>query len=83
MDGSATVDLCAVYHQPPRQNLIGHLWAARMDLLPRDCGPSARRPLPLRLIQLIDLCNYGSLRCTAIEDAQRNSIFSLKSAACP
>ena len=83
MDGSAIVDLCVVHHQPPRQNLIGHSGAARMDLLPRDCGRSVRRPLPLRLFQLIDLCNYGSLRCTEIEDALRNSIFSLKSAACP
>jgi hypothetical protein len=83
MDGSVIADLCVVYHQPPRQNLIGHPWAASMGLRPRDCGRSVRRPLPLRLFQLIDLCNYGSLRCTAIEDALRNSICSLKSAACP
>jgi hypothetical protein len=38
MDGSAIVDWCVVYHQPPRQNPIGHPWAARMDLLPRDCA---------------------------------------------
>jgi len=38
MEGSAIVDLCAVYHQPPRQILIGHPWAARMDLLPRTAA---------------------------------------------
>jgi hypothetical protein len=40
MDGSAIVGLCGVYHQPPRQNLIGHPQAARMDLLPGDCEAS-------------------------------------------
>ena len=30
--------------------------------------------------QLVDLSNFGSLRCTAIEDALRNSMFSFKSA---
>ncbi len=29
--------------------------------------------------QLVDLCNFGSLRCTTMEDALRNSMFSLKS----
>jgi hypothetical protein len=41
MDGSAVVELRVVYYQPPHRNLIGHPWAVRMDLLPRDCGPSA------------------------------------------
>src|SRR6266567_1904929 len=30
------------------------------------------------VFQLVDLCNSGSLRCTAIEGALRNSIFSLR-----
>jgi hypothetical protein len=41
MDGSAMVELCVVYHQPLRRNLIGHPGAVRMDLLPRERGPSA------------------------------------------
>jgi hypothetical protein len=83
MDGSAIVHLFVVYREAPRQKLIGHPWAVRMDLLPRDCGPSGSRPLHMHLFQVIDLCNYGSLRCTAIKDALRNSIFSLESAARP
>jgi hypothetical protein len=29
--------------------------------------------------QLVDLFNFGSLRCTAIEDVLRNSMFSFRS----
>jgi len=29
--------------------------------------------------QLVDLSNFGSLRCTAIEDVLRNSMFSFRS----
>jgi hypothetical protein len=82
MDGSAIVGLCGVYHQPPRQNLIGHPQAARMDLLPgtvRRLGDGLRH----MCLSQIDLCSYGNRRCTAIADALRNSISSLKSAACP
>src|SRR6266568_3279109 len=35
------------------------------------------------VFQLVDLCNSGSLRCTAIEGALRNSIFSLKFCCLP
>jgi hypothetical protein len=41
MDGSAMVELRVVYHQPLRQNLIGHHGAVRADLLPMNCGPFA------------------------------------------
>src|SRR5260370_21672316 len=54
-----------------------------MDVLPRAAGGlrgglSHVRRLRDAYFQLVDLCNSGSLICTAIEDALRNAMFSLK-----